>query len=166
MKNLIILTYIYLKLNKKKYTIKELETSDKLIIYLDSIEEHDKIRNVSKRICDYFGNYCYSLYERTYSSSSSKSHPGAYRDSIILTIDDIIFEDSIENGNKEISDESYIGKFISFRYNNRFYNKALIKFLTTEETPKPKVILSIDNEELLMVNITKTNSLKQLLNND
>ena len=113
-------------MNKKKYTIKELETNRNLIIYIDSEEEHAKIQKVSKRICTYFGNYCYSLYEGNYSSSSSKSCPGAYKDSIILTIDDIIFKDNIENGDKEISDESYIGKFISFNYYGKFYNKAFI----------------------------------------
>lgn len=110
----------------KKYTIKELETNRKLIIYIDSKEEHDKIQKVSKRICTYYGNYCYSLYEKTYSSSSSKTCTGVYdKDSIILTIDNINFEDSIEN-NKKISDESYIGKYISFNYRGDFYDKAFI----------------------------------------
>ena len=69
----------------KKYTIKELETNRKLIIYIDSKEGHNKIQKVSKRVCEYYGNYCYSLYERSYSSSSSKSYPGAFdKDSIIL----------------------------------------------------------------------------------
>lgn len=114
-------------MNKKKYTIKELETNHKLIIYIDSKEEHDKIKKVSKRIREYCGNYCYSLYEGTYSSSSSKFCIGAFsKDSIILTIDDIIFEDNIENGNKEISDESYIGKYVSFNYFGRFYDEAFI----------------------------------------
>lgn len=157
------------KMDKKKYTIEELETNPKLIIYISSKEEHDKIQKVSKRICNYYGNCCYSLYKKTYSSSSSKSCPGAYKDLIILTIDDIIFKDNIENGDKEILNESFVDKLISFRYNNfkdleSFYEE--IKFLTTEEAPKPKMILSIDDEELPMVNIIKTNSLKQLLNND
>ena len=110
-----------------KYTIKELETNRKLIIYIDSKEDHAKIQKYSKRICPYYGNYCYSLYEKTYSSTSSKSNPGGYsKDSIILTIDDINFEDNIENGDKEISDESYIGKFVSFNYRGKFYDKAFI----------------------------------------
>ena len=110
----------------KKYTIKELETNRKLVIYIASKEEYDKIKKVSKRICPYYGNYCYSLYEKSYSSSSSKSCPGAYKDSIILTIDDIIFEDNIESSDKEISDESYIGRYVSFNYRGYFYDKAFI----------------------------------------
>lgn len=93
-------------MNKKKYTIKEVETNRKLIIYIDSKEEHDKIQKVSKRVCIYCGNYCYSLYEGRYSTLSSKSYPGAFdKDSIILTIDDINFEDNIENGDKEAPDK-------------------------------------------------------------
>ena len=38
--------------------------------------------------------------------------------------------------------------------------------LTDKIPVKPKLILSIDDEELPMVNIIKTNSIKQLLNND
>ena len=116
-----------LNMNKKKYTIKELETNNKLIIYLNSKEEHDKIQKVSKRICAYYGKHCYSLYEKSYSSSSSKSYPGAYsNEPIILTIDDIIFEDNIESSDKEISDESYIGRYVSFNYRGYFYDKAFI----------------------------------------
>ncbi len=232
-------------MNKKKYTIKELETNIKLLIYIDSKEEHDKIKKVSKRICPYNGNYCYSLYIESYSSTSSKSCPGAYDgDSIILTIDDIIFEDNIKS-DKKILNKSSIGKYISFNYNGRFYDEAFIikengyiyllnncysnnnghsdkskykyslkfnnfneikfvckniKFLDfedikvkplqpndltweiqvpqikthgimwckstsmTKDNGKNKMILSIDDEELPMVSIIKTNTIKQLLN--
>ena len=93
-------------MDKKKYTIKELETNPKLLIYIDSVEEYYKIKKASKRICSHCGNYCYSLYDKTYSSTSSKSCAAAYgKDSIILTIDDIIFEDNIKNDDKEISDD-------------------------------------------------------------
>ena len=224
------------------YTIKDLETNPKLLIYIASKVEYDTIKKVSKRICKYYGNYCYSLYKVTYSASSTKTYTGGYdEDSIILNIDDIIFEDSIKN-DKEISDESYIGKYVSFNYHNYFYDKAFIikeigyiyllnncyknndghsdksiykyslrfssieimlkyckdikfkpiqsdciitsdylergtkdsnvniEYIKVEPVPmtndnwKPKMILSIDDEELPMVSVIKTNTIKHLLN--
>ena len=38
----------------KKYTIKELETNRKLIIYIDSTEGHNKIQKYSKGCSKYY----------------------------------------------------------------------------------------------------------------
>ena len=78
----------------KKYTIEELETNSKLVIYIDNSVDFIKIKQYTKRLTfDYYGQYCYSLYDGTYSSNSSSTNLGSYSDSVdtIITIDDLIF---------------------------------------------------------------------------
>ena len=78
----------------KKYTIEELETNSKLVLYIDNPWDFAKIKRYTKRLnFNYYGQYCYSLYGRTYSSNSSRTCLGSYSDSAdtIITIDDLIF---------------------------------------------------------------------------
>ena len=77
----------------KKYTIEELETNSKLVLYIDNPWDFAKIKRYTKRLnFNYYGQYCYSLYGRTYSSNSSRTCLGSYSDSAdtIITIDDLI----------------------------------------------------------------------------
>ena len=78
----------------KKYTIEELETNSKLVLYIDNPEDFIKIKRYTKRLSfSYNGQYCYSLYFKTYSSNSSSTNLGSYSDraDTIITIDDLIF---------------------------------------------------------------------------
>ena len=78
----------------RKYTIQELESDRNLVIYLDDISEFTKIKLYTTRLnFEYAGKYCYSLFDRTYASDSSKSNLGSYanQSTTILTINDIIF---------------------------------------------------------------------------
>jgi len=77
----------------KKYTIEELETNSKLVLYIDNPWDFAKIKQYTKKLTsNYYGQYCYYLYEETYSSNSSSTNLGSYFDraDIILTIDDLI----------------------------------------------------------------------------
>lgn len=56
-----------------------------------------KIKRYTKRLnFNYYGQYCYSLYGRTYSSNSSRTCLGSYSDSAdtIITIDNLIFPEN------------------------------------------------------------------------
>ncbi len=72
------------------YTIKELEERKDLVIYLDSQEEFNKLKTITKELtAGYYGKYCYSLYEKNYSSESNKNNAKGYDDVKIITIDQI-----------------------------------------------------------------------------
>jgi len=203
-------------MDKKKYTIKELETNDKLIIYLDSKEEWIKLRKyTTKSTSQYHGKHCYSCIDGTYSSDSSRICFGGYNsDSIILTIDDIIFEDDKVEVKSEVKPdpEFKVGDWvIGWHHNDSYFHKIpwkiskisecgirvyqegegiwytsksnirhatpeeVIQYLTSigtqelvpmiEDNSKNKMILSIDDEELPMVSVIKTSTIKQLINN-
>ena len=86
----------------KKYTIEELETNSKLVLYIDNPWDFAKIKRYTKRLnFNYYGQYCYSLYGRTYSSNSSSTNLGSYSDSAdtIITIDDLILPEIKEEKN-------------------------------------------------------------------
>lgn len=76
---------------KETYSIKELETSNEILLYLDNKEEHDKVKKLTANLISiYCGQYCYSLNKGTYCSTSSKNNIGNYKKgSKIITIDQI-----------------------------------------------------------------------------
>ena len=76
----------------KKYYIKELEINKKLVIYIDTLEEFNKIKKYTERLIpNYQGKHCYSLYGLSYCSDSSRTSLGSYGESnTILTIDNLI----------------------------------------------------------------------------
>jgi hypothetical protein len=72
------------------YSIKELEERKDLVIYLDSQEEFNKLKTITKELtAGYYGQCCYSLFESNYSSKSNKNNAKGYDDAKIITIDQI-----------------------------------------------------------------------------
>jgi hypothetical protein len=72
------------------YTIKELEERKDLVIYLDSQEEFNKLKTITKKLTiHYYGKHCYSLYKRNYSAESNKNNAKGYDDVNIIVIDQI-----------------------------------------------------------------------------
>ena len=109
----------------KKYTIEELETNSKLVLYIDNPWDFAKIKRYTERLnFNYYGQYCYSLYGRTYSSNSSRTCLGSYSDSAdtIITIDDLIFPEIKKEENK-----------FSYRLSELEEREDLVVFLETEE---------------------------------
>ena len=109
----------------KKYTIEELETNSKLVLYIDNSVDFIKIKQYTKRLnFSYYGQYCYSLYGRTYSSNSSSTNLGSYSDSAdtIITIDDLILP--------EIKEEKNTFSYTLLELEER---EDLVVFLETEE---------------------------------
>ena len=86
------------KESKKMYTLEEIKSNGKLLIYIDSEEEFNKLKeNGFKLTTEYKGRHCYNENENSFSSSSSKTSIGMYDiGSIILTIDQIELKDSIK----------------------------------------------------------------------
>lgn len=84
----------------KTYTIKEILDNPKIIIFIENREQFDKLSNIKElKLTDYYmGSYCYDPHDENWSSSSTKTYPGAYdSDSIIITFEQII-EDIPEKG--------------------------------------------------------------------
>jgi hypothetical protein len=80
----------------KKYTISEIEQNKDLVIFLDNKEEHTKIieSKLTEKLVPYYGKYCYSLYDNTYSSNSNENYPGAYKEATIVKFNQIDFQDT------------------------------------------------------------------------
>ena len=109
----------------KKYTIEELEKNSKLVLYIDNPEDFIKIKRYTKRLnFSYYGQYCYSLYYKTYSSNSSSTNLGSYSDSAdtIITIDDLILPEIKQEENT-----------FSYTLSELEKREDLIVFLETEE---------------------------------
>ena len=109
----------------KKYTIEELETNSKLVLYIDNSVDFIKIKRYTKRLnFSYYGQYCYSLYYKTYSSNSSSTNLGSYSDNAdtIITINDLIFPEIKQEENK-----------FSYTLLELEEREDLIIFLETEE---------------------------------
>ena len=114
-----------LKSVTKKYTIEELETNSKLVLYIDNPWDFAKNKRYTKRLkFEYYGQYCYSLYGRTYSSNSSRTCLGSYSDSAdtIITIDDLILPEIKQEENT-----------FSYTLSELEKREDLIVFLETEE---------------------------------
>lgn len=74
------------------YSIEELKTNSRLLVYLDSLLEWSKLNVLlgDKILCPYKGAYCYSVKENTFSSGSTRTNASAYGSgSIIITLNDI-----------------------------------------------------------------------------
>ena len=72
------------------YSIKEIETNKNLVVYLDSKEEWNKLKELTRKLCGFDGQHCYRLYDTTYSSTSSKTNVGVYgKNATIITINQI-----------------------------------------------------------------------------
>ena len=74
------------------YSIEEVKTNPKIIVYLDSEGEWDILNKIvgSKVTSCYYGKYCYSVVKDTFSSSSTSTYVGDYdADSIIITLNQI-----------------------------------------------------------------------------
>lgn len=89
--------YILKQDNMKKYTIEELKTNEKLLVYIDTKEEFHKIvKHCGQFVSGYYGKHCYNIVQRTYSTSSTKTNVGSYNtDSIIVTFDQIDFKEKV-----------------------------------------------------------------------
>ena len=77
----------------KTYTIKEILDNPKIIIFIENKEQFDRLSNIKElKLTDYYmGSYCYDPHDKNWSSSSTKTYPGAYdSDSIIITFEQII----------------------------------------------------------------------------
>ena len=89
--------YVLKQDNMKKYTIEELRTNEKLLVYIETAEQFRKIVNhCGQFVSGFYGKCCYNIAKRSYSSSSTKTDVGSYyTDSIIVTFDQIDFKDKI-----------------------------------------------------------------------
>lgn len=74
----------------KIYSIKELETNNKLVVWLDSKDEWDKLKSITECLnFEYKGKFCYSLTKNSYSSSSTKTDAVAYGSVTIVYLNQI-----------------------------------------------------------------------------
>ncbi len=83
-----------------KYTLDELVGNESVVVYIDSEEEWNKLKETGKfNMCKYYGKHCYSLATATYSSASTKTSADGYKNVKIITINQIKFNETM---NKEI----------------------------------------------------------------
>lgn len=77
----------------KKYSINDLKSNSKLIVFIESEEQFDKlVEYCGKFIPYYYGPYCYSIIRESYASDSTSTNVGAYdSDSIIVKFNEIDF---------------------------------------------------------------------------
>ena len=87
---------------KNIYSVEEVKNNPKIIVYLDSEEEWNKLCEiVGKKVAyEYRGQYCYNVSENNYSSASTiTSIEGYDEDSIIITLNQI---KEVDMNNKKI----------------------------------------------------------------
>lgn len=89
--------YVLKQDNMKKYTIEELKTNEKLLVYIETKEQFHKIvKHCGQFVSGYYGKHCYNIVQRTYSTTSTKTDVGSYdEDSIIVTFDQIDFREKV-----------------------------------------------------------------------
>lgn len=83
----------------KIYTIDELKKfkRNKAVIYINSKEEHDKLRK-ELNLCEYYGNYCYSFHDKTYDSTSDTNQVGYYTGAELIKFSQIAdFQENVLN---------------------------------------------------------------------
>ena len=69
----------------------ELEEREDLIVFLETEEEYNQLKQYTKKLVPrYYGEHCYSLYSKTYSSDSTKTSNGAYINAKIVLFKNII----------------------------------------------------------------------------
>ena len=80
-----------------KYTLDELVGDKSVVVYIDSEEEWNKLKKTGKfNMCKYYGKHCYSLATATYSSASTKTSAGDYKNVKIITINQIKFNETMD----------------------------------------------------------------------
>ena len=110
----------------KTYTIKEILDNPKIIIFIENKEQFDKLSNIKElKLTDYYmGSYCYDPHSGQWSSSSTKTYPGAHdSDSIIITFEQII-GNIPEKGEDKPKFE--VGKWYSFNWKWCISNPTVI----------------------------------------
>ena len=69
----------------------ELEEREDLVVFLETEEEYNQLKQyTTKLVSNYKGEHCYSLYLEQWSSSSSKTFPGAYTNAKIVLFKNVI----------------------------------------------------------------------------
>jgi hypothetical protein len=82
------------------YSIKDLETRNDLVIYIDNREEYDKLSKLTTKLVAWYHKRCYSLFNKTYCHLSTKEDAGWYKEnwnSKIITINQIKELNNMEN---------------------------------------------------------------------
>ena len=98
----------------KTYTIKEILNNRRIIIFIENKEQFNRLSNIKElRLTDYYmGSYCYNPRTGSWSSSSTKTYPGAFDSgSIIITSEQIIENIPEKEENKP---KLEVGKWYSF----------------------------------------------------
>ena len=101
----------------KTYTIKEILDNPEIIIFIENREQFDRLSNIKElKLTDYYmGSYCYNPHDGLWSSSSTKTYPGAFSsDSIIITFEQIVGNILEKEENKP---KFEVGKWYSFNWN-------------------------------------------------
>ena len=110
----------------KTYTIKEILDNCRIIIFIENKEQFDKLSNIKelKLTSYYMGSYCYNPHTRDWSSSSTKTYPGAYdSDSIIITSEQIVGDIPEKEENKP---KVEVDKWYSFNWDCHSSNSTII----------------------------------------
>lgn len=132
---------------EKKYTIEELQTNDKLVVYLNSEEEYNRVKSyltihiINPPFSKYHGNHCYSLHRGTYSSSSSATSLGMYFDCIMVKFNQIDFMGKKIIGYKcpmnLFNDDIIKGTIYKINKNNPlFYTPVALSYISSADLPK------------------------------
>ena len=74
-------------------TLDQLKNKSDIVVFLETREEYHKLKVYIPDLIKYYGPYCYSIYDRTYSSESSKTCSGGYKNVNIVLFKNIIFPD-------------------------------------------------------------------------
>ena len=94
-KHLPILSYDewYSLVNAKTYTLDELQNNDNVVVFIETEEQWKQLKETGMfRMAPHFcGAYCYSLYQGTFVSNSTKTNAGQYRGKEIVQFNQIIF---------------------------------------------------------------------------
>ena len=110
----------------KTYTIKEILNNRRIIIFIENKEQFNRLSNIKElRLTDYYmGSYCYDPHNGHWSSSSTRTYPGAYdSDSIIITSEQIVGDILEEVENKP---KFEVGKWYSFNWDWNGSNSTII----------------------------------------
>lgn len=158
----------------------DLENSFKVLDDLEEIQQYlpdnhpDKIKsNQEFKVGDWvysFGNKKLYQLKTEIGVINSKNYPEKYRHATpeeinnhLISIGQIPTSEPLNNGIEPNKDGMFKYTTVS---GTSFGSNCSSAISYSNSSSKPKMLLSIDDEELPMVNVIKTNSIKQLLNND